>query len=250
MMTYLKLEFYKLKRRRVFLSTTAILLIQAVWVIAATDQYLAKGRMLDYPWESLLMTFASMQVIFFPIAAAVLSSRICDIEHMGNTLKWLETTSETRSRLYLAKFAVSNLLLLLSSLVTFVSLGIYGFFIRSFAEPFPAAAFFTALIGTAIINAALITLFQGISLYFKNQLIVMVAGIIFGFLGIMGSLLPDALRHLILSCYYLDLSPAAMAYPSGEILLTAVPVWPFALALFLGLIIYFTGRYYICKKEF
>ena len=41
-----------------------------------------------------------------------------------------------------------------------------------------------------------------------------------------------------------------MAYPSGEILLTAVPVWPFAVALFLGIILYFAGRYYTCKKEF
>ena len=249
-MTYLQLAFYKLKRRRVFLTTTAILLIQAVWVIAATDQYLSKGRMLDFPWESLLMTFTSMQVIFFPIAAALLSSRICDIEHMGNTLKWLETTSETRSRLYFAKFSASNLLLFMSSLITFGSLIVYGFFVMAFAGLFPVTAFLTALMGTALVNAALISLFQGIAFYFKNQLIVMVAGIVFGFLGIMGSLLPSALRHLVLSCYYLDLSPATMAYPSGEILLTPVPAWPFAIALFLGIILYFAGRYCICKKEF
>lgn len=249
-MTYLKLEFYKLKRRRIFLTTTAILLIQAVWVIAATDQYLSKGRMLNYPWESLLMTFTSMQVIFFPIAAAVLSSRICDIEHVGNTLKWLETTSESRSRLYSAKFVTSNLVLFMASLITFGSLALYGFFVKIFAEPFPVTAFLTALMGTALVNASLITLFQALALYFKNQLIVMVAGIVFGFLGIMGSLLPAVFRHLILSCYYLDLSPAAMAYPSGEILLTAVPVWPFAIALFLGIVLYFAGRYGVCKKEF
>ena len=249
-MTYLKLEFYKLKRRRVFLTTTIILLIQAVWVIAATDQYLSRGRMLDFPWESLLMTFTSMQVIFFPIAAAVLSSRICDIEHRGNTLKWLETTSETRSRLYLAKFTASNLLLFISSLITFGSLIVYGFFLKDFSASFPVTAFLTALVGTALVNAALLALFQAIALYFKNQLIVMVAGIVSGFLGIMGSLLPSAMRRLVLSCYYLDLSPAVMAYPSGEILLTAVPVWPFAVALFLGIILYFAGRYYTCKKEF
>ena len=246
-MTYLKLEFYKLKRRRIFLTTTAILLIQAVWVIAATDQYLSRGRMLDFPWESLLMTFTSMQVIFFPIAAAVLSSRICDIEHMGNTLKWLETTSETRSRLYLAKFTASNLLLLISSFITFGTLIVYGFFVKAFSVSFPVTAFLTTLVGTALVNAALLALFQAIALYFKNQLI---AGIVFGFLGIMGSLLPSALRHLVLSCYYLDLSPAVMAYPSGEIQLTAVPVWPFAVALFLGIILYLAGRYCLSKKEF
>lgn len=249
-MTYLKLEFYKLKRRKIFLTTTAILLIQAVWVIAATDQYLSRGRMLDFPWESLLMTFTSMQVIFFPIAAAVLSSRICDIEHMGNTLKWLETTSETRSRLYLAKFTASNLLLLISSFITFGTLIIYGSFVKAFSAPLPATAFLTALVGTALVNAAMLALFQAIALYFKNQLIVMVAGIVFGFLGIMGSLLPSVLRHLVLSCYYLDLSPAVMAYPSGEIQLTAVPVWPFAVALFLGIILYLAGLYCLSKKEF
>lgn len=249
-MTYLKLEFYKLKRRRIFLTTTAILLIQAVWVIAATDQYLSRGRMLDFPWESLLMTFTSMQVIFFPIAAAVLSSRICDIEHMGNTLKWLETTSETRSRLYLAKFTASNLLLLISSFITFGTLIIYGSFVKAFSAPLPATAFLTALVGTALVNAAMLALFQAIALYFKNQLIVMVAGIVFSFLGIMGSLLPSALRHLVLSCYYLDLSPAVMAYPSGEILLTPVPAWPFAVTLFLGIILYLAGRYCLSKKEF
>ena len=249
-MTYLKLEFYKLKRRKIFLTTTAILLIQAVWVIAATDQYLSRGRMLDFPWESLLMTFTSMQVIFFPIAAAVLSSRICDIEHMGNTLKWLETTSETRSRLYLAKFTASNLLLLISSFITFGTLIIYGSFVKAFSAPLPTTAFLTALVGTALVNAAMLAFFQAIALYFKNQLIVMVAGIVFGFLGIMGSLLPSALRHLVLSCYYLDLSPAVMAYPSGEIRLTAVPVWPFAVALVLGIILYLAGRYCLSKKEF
>ena len=184
-MTYLKLEFYKLKRRRVFLTTTIILLIQAVWVIAATDQYLSRGRMLDFPWESLLMTFTSMQVIFFPIAAAVLSSRICDIEHRGNTLKWLETTSETRSRLYLAKFTASNLLLFISSLITFGSLIVYGFFLKDFSPSFPVTAFLTALVGTALVNAALLALFQAIALYFKNQLIVMASGFIlllFGFI--------------------------------------------------------------------
>lgn len=96
----------------------------------------------------------------------------------------------------------------------------------------------------------MLAFFQAIALYFKNQLIVMVAGIVFGFLGIMGSLLPSALRHLVLSCYYLDLSPAVMAYPSGEIRLTAVPVWPFAVALFLGIILYLAGRYCLSKKEF
>ncbi len=249
-MTYLKLEFYKLKRRRIFLTTTAIRLIQAVCVIAATDHYLSRGRMRDLLLECLLMTFTSMQVIFFPIAAAVLSSRICDIEHMGNTLKWLETTSETRSRLYLAKFTASNLLLLISSFITFGTLIIYGFFVKAFPASFPVTAFLTALVGTALVNSALLAFFQAIALYFKNQLIVMVAGIVFGFLGIMGSLLPSALRHLVLSCYYLDLSPAVMAYPSGEIQLTAVPVWPFAVALFLGIILYLAGRYCLSKKEF
>ena len=88
-MKYLGLELYKLKRRKFFLTFALILGVELLFVFSNygnNENFLGMISDPNAPaWEDLIVGPATMNGLFLPILAAVIASRICDMEHRGNT---------------------------------------------------------------------------------------------------------------------------------------------------------------------
>ncbi len=144
MSTLVRLEFYKCRRRQIFL-ICAGLGAELVWF----GVYLARQDPEDLlqGWMLTLYNLAMVDAILFPLGTAVLVSRNCEIEHKGTTLKLLETVT-TPGRLYAAKLIWGALVLGAVSLVRtvlFAALGIaMGF---PGGVPWSRFAWFTLITG-------------------------------------------------------------------------------------------------------
>jgi basic membrane protein A len=100
-MKYLCLELYKLKRRKVFLTFVLILGVELLFVFSNygnNENFLGMISDPNAPaWEDLIVGPATMNGLFLPILSAVIASRICDMEHRGNTWKLLECNNENHA---------------------------------------------------------------------------------------------------------------------------------------------------------
>ena len=139
MSTLVRLEFYKCRRRQIFLICAGLLGAELVWF----GVYLARQDPEDLlqGWMLTLYNLAMVDAILFPLGTAVLASRNCEIEHKGTTLKLLETVT-TPGRLYAAKLIWGALVLGAVSLVRTVLFAALGI-----AMGFPAACPGAALPG-------------------------------------------------------------------------------------------------------
>ncbi|NCB37071.1 MAG: ABC transporter permease, partial [Clostridia bacterium] len=103
------LEFEKIRHRKVWLIVSAMLLVQTLWSLWSV------GRMdateLAQGWMFFLYQFPLLNAIMMPVLAAVVASRLCDIEHKGHMLKLLHTVMPA-GRLFNAKFLCGALYML------------------------------------------------------------------------------------------------------------------------------------------
>ena len=109
-MKTLQLEFYKIKRRKVWLTMFVLLSVQLLWGLWAFHD--PRDWELQCGWMSLLYHLSLLDGIMIPTMMAVLASRLADIEHKGNTYKQLETLRSAGS-LYHAKAACGCIIIML-----------------------------------------------------------------------------------------------------------------------------------------
>ena len=78
MSTLVRLEFYKCRRRQIFLICAGLLVAELVWF----GVYLARQDPEDLlqGWMLTLYNLAMVDAILFPLGTAVLASRNCEIE--------------------------------------------------------------------------------------------------------------------------------------------------------------------------
>ena len=139
-MKYLRLELYKLKRRKVFLTFALILGVELFFVFSNYGNNANFLGMISDPnapaWEDLIVGPATMNGLFLPILAAVIASRICDMEHRGNTWKLLECNNENRKAIWFCKFTVVAVLMLAAILIQALVIVAYGNAV-GIVEPLP-----------------------------------------------------------------------------------------------------------------
>ena len=172
-MKTLKLEFYKIRRRKVFLTMLAFLGVQFLWGLWAFRN--PKDWELESGWMSLLYSLSILDGVMLPTVMSVLASRLADIEHKGNTYKQLETLRSAGS-LYHAK-AVCGLLIIAGMIVIqfaiFISLGYHLGYVGNPDIKYYALSFLLKLAG----NFSLFLLQLALSMLFANQMISLVAGL-------------------------------------------------------------------------
>lgn len=100
MIRYLSLEFYKIRRRGVFLTALLLCGVEGAWTAYSVQSYFEENGA-NLIWNNLFTNLAMLHGLFLPLAIAVLSSRICDMEHKGDTWKLLGTAAEPMGKLYL-----------------------------------------------------------------------------------------------------------------------------------------------------
>lgn len=209
MMRTLQLELYKLRRRGVLVTLAAILggELGFLWMGFSNDSSIQKLHGLgELGWGFLLTQALMLHSLFFPILISVLASRICDIEHKGNTWKLLVCSNQRLGSLWNAKFGLIFSLLALAQGAEFGLLLLHG--TRIGLSGFPVRTYLATYGGCLLVNFTLLTLQMFLSMYFQNQLIALSAGMLGGFVGILSMLMPAPLRRLFPSGYYTELCPA------------------------------------------
>lgn len=248
-MSILGLEFYKLRRRRLFLMIALFLSVELAWLFLSTSISLSRNPDLA-GWEGLFMTAASMNGLFFPILSAVTVSRICDMEHKGSTWKLLLTASITRGRIYAAKYLCASALILLAILLE--SAALIGFGVMHQFELSTLLPLLMPFLGGAILtNQVVIALQQWLSLSIKNQAFSLCLGMIGGFIGMAAPLFPAVVRRMFVWSYYTGLYPITYDYSDSIMRFVTRPVGflPPLFLFIMGVTMYIIGSIHVSRQE-
>ncbi|NLY85859.1 MAG: ABC transporter permease subunit [Tissierellia bacterium] len=250
-MKALSLEFYKFRRRRIFLIITIFLLIEILWMGIVTGKSVSRNP--DYAiWELPIITLCSMNGLFLPILTAICVSRIADMEHKGNTWKMLLSLSVKPAELYRAKYISASIIMLWVCVLQMLSIIIVGI-LNDFKQPIPLHLLSQFLIGTALTNMVIIGLQQWISMAIKNQAFALTLGMIGGFIGMTADLLPQQVGRLFVWSYYAKLSPIAQSFTNERMnfmvrdINSLLPMMGVLIVLVVG--IYLAGSIHVSRQE-
>jgi hypothetical protein len=176
----LAMEFRKIRRRNVWMIVAALILVQLLWCLwgirSMDDHDLTQG------WMYFLYQFPLLNSIMMPVIAAVVASRLSDIEHKGQTLKLLNTVMPA-GRLFSAKFICGALYMLAAVLLQIIVMVAVGCLVGFAGSP-PFDKFFCYFLSTTAVNLTVLILQQVLSLLFRNQMIALTTGIIGSFAGL------------------------------------------------------------------
>jgi hypothetical protein len=157
-----------------------------------------------------------MNGLFLPIMSAVCISRICDMEHKGNTWKLLLTLSVKRNQLYAAKYSCVNIIMLYACCLQVLAVVVFGT-VYHFNQPVPVLLLIKFLAGIVLANMVIIALQQWVSMAVKNQVFSLCLGMIGGFIGLTANLFPAGIRKIFLWSYYAELSPITQSYTNEKL---------------------------------
>ena len=202
------LEFYKVRRRKVWLVLLALIGVQFLWSLIAYFRMKPTPELLENGWLSCLQQFAMLNTIIMPFFSAILASRLCDIEHKGQTFKLLETV-QPPAGLFAAKFLCGAVYLAAASVLQMFLMLLVGM-ARGFHGYPPTKPFALQLLFSFAVNLAVYLLQQILSLQIQNQMIPMAVGLFGSFLGLFSLFFPKTVMRLVLWSYYALLSPVAM----------------------------------------
>lgn len=252
-MKYLRLELYKLKHRKVFLTFLLILGVELLFVFSNYGNNKNFLSMISDPsapaWEDLIIGPAAMNGLFLPILAAVISSRICDIEHRGNTWKLLECNNQNRKSIWFCKFTVVSALMLLAILIQTFTIVAYGNAV-GIVQPLPVKTLLSFTLGTMMVTFVVVTIQVFFSLVFANQLVPMSIGMIGALIGFISTLLPPGIRNILIWGNYAELMVLGQDTSSGnlqttELVVQSINFVPLVILLAAGFV-----AYIILRKRF
>ena len=232
-MKYLCLELYKLKRRKVFLTFVLILGVELLFVFSNygnNENFLGMISDPNAPaWEDLIVGPATMNGLFLPILAAVIASRICDMEHRGNTWKLLECNNENRKAIWFCKFTVVAVLMLAAILIQALVIVAYGNAV-GIVEPLPVKTLWEFVLGTVMVTFVVVT----IQVFFS-------LGMIGALIGFISTLLPTGIRNILIWGNYAEMMVLGQDTSSGnlqssELVVRNIDFLPLTILFIVGLI--------------
>lgn len=192
------MEALKTKGRKVWLVVAVMMGVQLLWAGWAISNKDATD--LIQGWQFFLYQFPMLNCIIMPVIAAVVASRLCDVEHKGQTFKLLETIVPA-NRIFDAKFIWGSIYMFgaaLGQLIIMISMGL----ILHFGGPVPWGALGCYLFFTLIVSLTIYAFQQVVSMLFINQMVPMTLGLIGGFIGLFSMFFPQGLQKFILWSYY------------------------------------------------
>ena len=236
-MKALKMEFFKCRRRRIWLPLLVMLAAQLAWGLYSLRAL--SERELQQGWAMILYNFPMLNAMMTPVIAAVVASRLADIEHKGQTLKLLETVQPTGS---LTGFlAVQMAVVLLFGICS------------GFAGNPPVTKLTEYFFSSLVTTLAILLLQLVLSLQIQNQMIGMIVGLIGSFIGLFSLFFPPSFQKAFVWAYYALLYNTGMAWDASTRISDYYFI-DFNLSGFLCLIAYFlviygVGRVLFIRKE-
>ncbi len=249
MIKALAMEFRKIRRRKVWAIVAALISVQILLALWGVDRM--DAHELSQGWMHFLYQFPILNSIMMPVIAAVVASRLCDIEHKGQTLKLLHTVMPA-GRLFAAKFLCGALYMLAAVLLQIMVIVSAGLVIGFAGSP-PLDKLLYYLLFTTAVNLTILLLQQVLSLLFRNQMIPLTVGIIGSFAGLFIMFFPQNLGRFLLWGYYGVLMFVSMNWDRATRIsdFYYVPVdWTgFCALAIMFCMIYIIGRALFIRKE-
>ena len=217
-LTSVGVEILKMRRLRVLL-VTALLVIASVALssinlfsqstINSFDNPAAK------PWAALLLAMTLFNALTQPIFVAVLASRQTDIEHSGAGWNLAATSGLTPGALCRVKLAALTLLIVPAAVVQSAAL-IFVARTVGLSLPLDVGPWVTYTLLLALVNTAMCAYHLWLAAVVENQLVVMSAGLLGGFIGVYMLLSPPMLARLLPWGYYAVITPAKVSMVDGH----------------------------------
>ena len=205
-------ELLKMRRLRVLLIT--VLLVIASVAMSSIDLF-SQSKIHSLadpaakPWASLLLAMVLFNALTQPIFVAVLASRQTDIEHSGAGWNLASASGLTPGALCRVKLAALTLLIVPAAVIQSVALiavaRMVGLSLPLDVGPWVTYTLLLALVNTAMCAAVV-----------ENQLVVMSAGLLGGFIGVYMLLSPPMLARLLPWGYYAVITPAKVSMVDGH----------------------------------
>jgi hypothetical protein len=249
MMKAFLLEFYKARRRKVWLVVLAMIAVQALWSFWGISRMDAHD--LEQGWLFCLYQFPLLNAIMMPVIAAVTASRLCDVEHKGQTFRLLGTVIPA-GRLFDAKFFCGAGYMLAAVVLQMILIIIAGF-TAGFTGSLPLTMFGYYFLFTSAVSLTILLLQQALSLLIANQMVSLTVGLIGAFFGLFSLFFPQGFQKFVVWGYYGVLMFIRMDWNRTTRITNfyQVPV-DWAGLILLGvqfLIIYIAGRALFARKE-
>ncbi len=245
MIKTLAVEFYKTRRRKIFLVVLAMIAAQLMWALWSFSRM--DARDLEQGWISSLFQFPLLNSLMMPVICAVVASRICDMEHKGQTFKLLNTILSA-GRLFDVKFLCGAFYMLLAVLFQIVIIIITGY-LKGFEGNAPFELFGYYLLFTTAINLSILLLQQILSLLFTNQMVPLTVGLTGSFFGLFSLFFPQGFQKFVIWGYYGVLMFIGMDWDRAT-RITDYYLTPINWAGFVMLIIQFLAFYVIGRVIF
>ena len=248
-MKTLKTEWLKCQGRRLYLAPLLILAMQIFWGMYNLRK-IPPGEA-SQGWPAILYTFSLLNAMLIPVMAAVVASRIADIEHKGQTLKLLETLTRTGA-IFDAKFICAAGYVLAMLLLQTAIILLYGFW-RGFGWMVPWDQIGLYLLSTVLVTLTIMLVQLILALMIENQLVGMIIGLMGSFMGLFALFFPQAVQKFLLWAYYGVLSVAVMDWDQ-QTRATAYSFAPYdwgglLLLILAAVLLYVLGRQLLIRKE-
>lgn len=211
-------ELLKMHRLRVLL--IAILLAIASVAMSSTNLFSQSTiRSLDNPaakpWAMLLLGTAFVNAMTGTVFVAALASRQTDIEHSGAGWNLAATSGLTPGALCRVKLAALSLLIVPAAIAESAVLIVVARAI-GVSLPLDVGPWVTYTVLLALVNTAMCAYHLWLAAVVENQLVVMSAGLLGGFIGVYMMLAPPMLARLLPWGYYAIITPVTMSMVNGH----------------------------------
>lgn len=247
-MKAIRMEFFKCKRRMIWLPPLLMLAAQMAWGLWSYIDM--DARALSQGWADMIYTFPMLNAMMTPIVAAVMASRIADIEHKGQTFKLLRTAQRTGT-LFDAKFLCAATYMTIFVAIQFGTMILFGI-LRGFTGAPPWMKLMEYGISTWSVTLAIMLVQLVLSLLIQNQMIGMIIGLLGALLGLFSLFLPPTFQKMFIWSYYSVLYNTAMDWDQTTRIVTYYYVdfdWSsIGLLAVLFVVIYGVGRFLFRKK--
>lgn len=248
MIKLIHLEFYKIKGKKICLSILLLIVFELMWSLWAATSYHDPSD----GWRYLLYQMPSMNTLFMPILIAILASRLSDNEHKGNTFPLLNTLV-LPSKLYIAKFICGSVYVSITAFIQVLCMFFINFLLH-FTEPVPVKHIFIFLMSTMIVNLCLLALYQALSMIIVNQVIVLISGIVGGFIGFFSLFFPPFIQLFFLPSYYSLLDTIFpimdMENKTFSMVYDTVNLYHVGIIITVGIFLIIIGQISFSRKEF
>lgn len=164
MFSVMSSEWYKLRKSKM-LSILLVAPLVGLFIGLSSSEIGMEG--INQWYEKLIMMNFAYAVLFLPLITGVLASVICRYEHQEGGWKQLLALPVTRGRVYLSKYLIVILLVLVMQLLYLGSVYLVGE-VKGITDPFPMDIVWKSIAGGWLATFPLIALQLWGSLAFKS----------------------------------------------------------------------------------